>query len=150
LRLSLGGCDRHSHVPEDERCNPLPFADEPQEEMLGADIVMPHGPGFGDSVFEDLLGLGGEGDLTRGAHLGPDGDDLFHLSLQGRDVHAELLQDGHCETIPLPDETEEEMLRPDKVVSETDRLFPGQDDYLPRPFGKTLKHTRLLSRTYDT
>ena len=108
--------------------------------MLRTDIVVPHGSGFGDGVFEDLLGLGGEGDLTRRAHVGAHGDNFFHLALQRREGHVELLEDRHGQAIPLPGEAEEEVFCPHKVMAETDRLFSSQDDYLPCPFRKPLKH----------
>ncbi len=81
LCLRLGGWNGHAKVPEDQRGDPFSLTDEPQKKVFCANVVVTHRPRFGDSIFQDLFGLWGEGNFTRRAHLRANGDDLFHLSL---------------------------------------------------------------------
>src|SRR5439155_6897527 len=47
------------------RGDALALADEPQEDVLGADVVVPQLESLTERQFEDLLGAGGEGDVSR-------------------------------------------------------------------------------------
>ena len=144
LRLGLGRRHTHPEVPQHQRGDPLALADEAQQQVLGADVVVAQRARLGDGVLQHLLGLGGEGDLAGRRELGPHRHDLLDLGLHGRDIDVQLLQDGDGQPVALADEAQQQMLGADEVVAQPDGLLAGQDDHLPGTFRESLEHRMLL------
>src|SRR6266545_3335957 len=114
--------------------------DEPEEDVLGADVVVPELQGLPERQLQDLLGPWGEGDVSRrgGLPLAVDlldlGSDCFQRDPKGLEGLA-----GHA--FPLVDQPEEDVLGADVVVVERPRLFLGEGDYPTRSVGESLEHS---------
>ena len=130
-------------VRQDACGDALVLAHEAEQDVLGADVVVPERQRLAKCQLEDLLGAGGERDLARG-HLfpGPDDPDDLRPDLLHRDFKP--LEDPCRETFLFAQQAEEDVLGPDVVVLEGTRLFLGQDDDLARPLGEPLEQRDLL------
>jgi len=121
--------------------DPLSFADQPQQDVLGADVVVSELERLAERQLQNLLGPRREGDVS-GLHGLPAPDDLLDLDAdhtQG-DVHRTEGLRGHA--VPLVDQAEEQMLGPDVVVAEHPRFLLGEDHDAPGTVGEPLEHCR--------
>ena len=125
---------------EDLRRDRLPLLHEPEEEVLGADVVVAELAGLFDAELEDPLRLGREGHLAEGQGLGEAGQRPLHLRLDRLEPEAEPLEDGGRDTLAVPNESQQDVLRAYEIVTEAPRLFPRQDDDPPRSLRKSLEH----------
>ncbi len=128
----------------------LPFLHEPEEKVLGADVVVPELAGFFDAQLEDPLGLGRERHLAEGQGLREAGQRALDFRLDGFEPEAEPLEDGCCDALAVTDETQQDVLRAHEIMPEAPGLFSRQDDDPPRPLRKSLEHlepSRLRVRT---
>src|SRR5699024_9989084 len=64
------------------RCHALALADEAEQDVLGADVVVAQLQRLTQAQLEHLLGAGGEGDVAAGRLLAL-ADDLLHLTTHG-------------------------------------------------------------------
>jgi hypothetical protein len=126
-------------VEEDARGNALVLANEAEQDVLGADVVMAKGERLAQGELEHLLGARGErdlagGDLLAGAH---DADDLGADALHG-DVQA--LEDASGEALLLAEETEQDVLGTDVIVLEGSGFLLREDDHLTCSLCESLEH----------
>jgi len=153
LRGRLGGCP--AEVIDDqlagaqeidaETAENLPadaflFADEPEEEMLAPDVVMPEEPRLFDGVFEDFLGAGREGNIAEGERISAGREVPFHLHADLVDVDAHLPEDGDGNSIFFPERPKENMLGAEIIVLKPLRFFAGINDYFSSSFRKLFEH----------
>ena len=126
-------------VGQDARGDALVLAHQPEQDVLGADVVVAQRERLAEGQLQHLLGAGGEGDLAGGDLLAGahDADDLGP-DLLDRDL--ESLEHAGREALLLTQETQEDVLGPDVVVLEGARLFLGQDDDLARALRETFEH----------
>ena len=85
--------------------------------------------------------------MARGVKgMWPDGtgaalaDDLLHLGPHGLERDPEGLERLGGDALPLVDQPEEDVLRPDVVVVEQAGLLLGEDDDPPGSIGEALEH----------
>src|SRR2546425_6268888 len=118
--------ERHAERLENARGDPLAFADEPEEQVLGADVAVAELPCLVDRELDDLLGARRERDLARGGRgVAPADDELDGRAHLGK-LHSEGIEYARRYPFALTHETEKEVLRSDVVVVETDRLVLGE------------------------
>ena len=58
--------------------------------MLGAHIIVVQCPRLFDGILDDLLGLGGLGQLAHGYHVGPAFYEFFYLQTQLLNIHIKI------------------------------------------------------------
>ena len=123
----------------------LALADEAEQDVLGADVVVAELQRFAQAQLEHLLGARREGDVP-GRLLLTLADDVLHLLAHGVERDAERLQSlgGHAFT--LVDETQQDVLGADVVVVEHLRLFLGEDDHTTGSVRESLEHRSTPSR----
>ena len=128
-----------AQLDEDLRGDALTLADEPEQDVLGADVVVAELQRFAERQLEDLLGAGGERDVARrrGATVT---DDLLDLGAHGFERDAERLERLGGHSFALVDQAEQDVLRPDVVVVEQARFFLRQDDHSAGSVGKAFEH----------
>ncbi len=111
-------------VVQDPRSHPFALPYQSQQDMLGTDVVVPQGQSLAQRPFQHLLGPRCKRDLALrlvvalpydADHLSPH---LFEADFQGA-------QHSGGDSVGLPQETEEQMLRPDVVVAKDPSLFLG-------------------------
>ncbi len=130
----------HTEAPEDLAADPFLLADEAEEKVLAADIIVAEQPRFLYGIFEHFLGAGGEGDIAEGEGVAARGEVALHFHAHLVDVNARLAQDRHRDAVLLAEGAQQNVLRTEVIVLEPFRLFPGVDDDLPSPFRELLEH----------
>ena len=125
------GAELHEHLGGDA----LALADEPEEDVLGADVVVAELQRLPERELEDLLGARREGDVARrrGAALA---DDLLDLRADGLEGDAEGLEGLGGDAFALVDQPEQDVLGADVAVVEEASLLLGQDHHSAGPVGE--------------
>ena len=113
--------------------------------MLGTDVVVTELERLTQRELEDLLGPGGERDVsTRSLRtLADDLDDLLSHRFEA-DPHR-LSRATGCDALALVDEAQQDVLGSDVVVVEKSRFFLREDHNPPGPVGEPFKHSLLTS-----
>ena len=133
-------------VEQDARSDTFVLAHEPEQDVLGADVVVAERERLAECELEDLLRARRERDLT--------GRDLVTLADDASDLRAhlfhrdvELLEHPRGEALLLAQQPEQDVLGADVVVLECACLVLGEDDNLPGPLCEALEHvaSTLLS-----
>src|SRR3954451_101248 len=117
------------------------LAQQPEQQVLGADVVVAEAHRLAQAALENPLGTGGEGDLAVG---------VLGARVNRDDGAARLvepqpggLQRLRGEPLVLADEAEQEVLGPDAAVVQAAGLLLGQRDDLARALGEALEHQRV-------
>ena len=126
-------------VEQDPRGDALVLADEPEQDVLRADVVVSERQRLAQRELEDLLGARRERDLA--------GRDLVALADDAGDLRAhlfhgdvELLEDAGSKALLLAEQAEQDVLGADVVVLQRTCFVLGEDDDLPGPLCKALEH----------
>ena len=115
-----------------EKRRHAPLAHQAEQEMLGADGAVAEPLRFVVGMIDDLFELGREPDLgpigfrTAAAELRFDGGANLP------EIDAERVEDPSRDALAFAHEAEEEMLRPDLLVVETDGLVLGEREHALR------------------
>ena len=125
-------------VEQDAGGDALVLADEAEQDVLGADVVVSERERLAEGELEDLLGAGREGDLA-GGDLLAGADDADDLGAHALDGDVEGLEDAGGKALLLAQQAEQDVLGADVVVLERPRLFLREDDHLPGPLCESLK-----------
>ena len=116
------GAELHEHL----RGDAFALADQAEEDVLGADVVVAELQRFAQRELEHLLRARREGDVTRRG-LAAVADDLLDLGAHGLERDAERLERLGRDALALVDQAEQDVLGPDVVVVEESRLFLRED-----------------------
>ncbi len=156
-RLAAAGAGEHAddlvadllgvgvEVEQDPRGDALVLADEAEQDVLGADVVVAEGQRLAQRELQHLLRARRERDLA--------GRDLVALADDPRDLRphflhrdVERLEYPRRETLFLAEQPEQDVLGADVVVLERPCLVLCEDDDLASPFSEAFEQVpRLLS-----
>src|SRR2546425_365709 len=125
---------------QDLRGDRLPFFHEAEEQVLGADVVVPELAGFLDRELENSLGLRRERHFPERERLGEPGEGALDFRLYGLEPEPETLEHRGSDSFAVADQAEKNVLGADKIVTEAARFFSCQDDDPSRPFRESFKH----------
>src|SRR5947209_1079003 len=128
-----------THRLQDARRHPLPFTDQSQQEVFGADIVVTQPACFVEGQFQHFLGPWGERDFLVGSPLAA-ADGGFDLGAHAVGGNIQALQDLAGDALTLADDPQQDVLGPDRAVVEALGFFLGQNDDPPGALCKSLKH----------
>ena len=128
------------------RGDALALADQPEQDVLGADVVVAELQRLAQRELEHLLGAGRERDVSGRGGLALS-DDLLDLLADGleRDVHR--LEGLRGDALALVDQPEQDVLGADVVVVEHPRFFLREDDDPSRSVGEPFEHVSVLRAT---
>ena len=129
------GAQLHEHL----RGDALALADEAEEDVLGADVVVAELQRLAQRQLEHLLGARREGDVTRRRRAAL-ADDLLDLGAHGLERDAERLERLGGDALALVDQAEQDVLGADVVVVEQARFFLRQDDHSAGSVGEAFEH----------
>jgi hypothetical protein len=113
----------------------LTLADEAQQDVLCADVVVPELERLAERQLEDLLRAGREGDVA-GRRRAALTDDLFDLLANGFQADAQRLERLGRDTLTLVDQTQKDVLGADVVVVEEPGFLLCEHDYTASPVGE--------------
>src|SRR5438093_12592154 len=128
-------------VEQDARGDALVLTDEAEQDVLGADVVVPQRERLAECQFEHLLRARRKRDLA-GRDLVALADDPRDLGTNLFDRDVERLEHARGEAFLFAQETEQDVLGADVVVLERPSLVLGENDDLPGPFGESFEQTR--------
>ena len=134
-----------AELHEDLGGDALALADQAEQDVLGADVVVAELQRLAQRQLEHLLGPRGEGDVT-GRGLLALTDDLLHLLADTLQRDAEGLERLGGDALTLVDQAQEDVLGADVVVVEHPGLFLGQDNNAAGSVGEPFEHLLLLLR----
>ena len=128
----------------------LALADQPEQDVLGADVVVAELQRLAQRELEHLLGPRRERDVPARRLLAL-ADDLLDLLAHGVERDAEGLERLGGDAFALVDQPEQDVLGADVVVVEHPGLFLGQDDDATRAVGEPSRTSwQLLPRRDET
>ena len=117
------GAELHEHLGG----HALALADEAEEDVLGADVVVAELERLAERELEDLLGPRRERDVP-GRRRAALADDLLDLAAHGLERDAERLEGLGGDAFALVDQPEQDVLGADVVVVEEPSFLLGQHD----------------------
>src|SRR5215210_293568 len=129
-------------VEQDARGNALVLADQSEQDVLGADVVVAKAERLAQGELQHLLGARGERDLAGGDLLAR-AHDADHLGADALHRDVEALEDAGGKPLLFAKQAEQDVLGADVIVLENPGLLLGEDDHLASPFGEALKHAVL-------
>jgi 3',5'-nucleoside bisphosphate phosphatase len=125
----------HQHLGRD----PVALADEAEQDVLGADVVVAHGQRLTQRELEHLLGPRRNRDVPGRRPLAVT-DDLLDLLPHGVQADPQRLERLGRDTSALVDEAEQDVLGADVVVVEHPGFVLSQVDDPPCPVAEALEH----------
>src|SRR3954453_13838161 len=136
-------------VEQDACGDALVLADQAEQDVLGANVVVAQAQRLAEGELEDLLRAWREGDLAGGDFLAgaDDADDLRTDTLDG---DVERLEHPCGQALLLAEQAEQDVLSAYVVVLESPRLLLGEDDYLAGSLCESLEHSVSLSLVYQS
>ena len=130
-------------VEQDAGGDALVLAHQPEQDVLGADVVVTERERLAQRQLEHLLRPGRERDLARGDLLAG-ADDADDLGAHALDRDVERLEHAGGEPLLLAQQPEQDVLGADVVVLERAGLFLRQDDHLSGPLCESLEQSLCL------
>jgi hypothetical protein len=115
------------------------LADQAEEDVLGADVVVAELERFTQGEFEHLLRARREGDVA-GRRRAALADDLLDLAAHGFERDAEALEGLGSDAFALVDQAQEDVLGADVAVVEEACLLLCEDDDSTSPVSETFEH----------
>ena len=132
---------------QDAGGDPLALADEAEQQVLRADVVVAEAARLVDRQLDDPLRARRQADLADDRPIAAADDELDGRPDLGQlDVH--VLEDARGDTLALADEAEEQMLRADVVVVEALRLVLGKRQDLARAIRELVEAVHRVERSF--
>ena len=129
------GAELHEHLGGDA----LALADEAEEDVLGADVVVAELQRFAQRQLEHLLGAGREGDVARRRRAAL-ADDLLDLAANRFQADAERFHRLGGDAFTFVDEAEQDVLGADVAVVQQACFLLRQHHHPTGPIGEAFKH----------
>jgi hypothetical protein len=133
----------HQHL----RGHAVVLAQQAEQQVLGAHVVVVEVAGLFDGVLDDLLGARRLRQLAHGDHLGAGLDQLLDLEADLAQVHIEVLQHVGADARAFLHQAEQDVLGPDVLVVEPLGFLVGQGHDLAGSVGETLKHAAIAAES---
>ena len=116
----------------------LALAYQAEQQMLGADVVVPQPSRLVDGELDDALRARREPHFADDGPVAPPDDEFDRGADLGQlDVH--VLEDARGDALALANQPEQQMLGTDVVVVEALRLILREGQDLPRPVGELVE-----------
>ena len=149
-RLRLRGVEVDARVGQNLRGNALLFAQQAEQQVLGADVAVAQIAGFAHGELEYFLGARRIGEIGSGRGCGLT---LLHglldLLLNLVEVDAEVLEDGGGDTLALADEAEQDVLGAHVFVMEAGSFLARHREDLPHPLSEVVAVHEVPQRGVD-
>ena len=134
---------------EDAGGDPLALADQAEEQVLGADVVVAEAARLVDRQLDDALRARRQPDLADDRPVAAADDELDRGPDLGQlDVH--VLEDARGDAFALADEAQEQVLRADVVVVEPLRLVLSEGQDLARPIRELVEAIHRVERLFPS
>ena len=118
------------------------FAQDAEQQVLGADVAVQEAVGFFGGVLEHALGLAAEGDLDRGRHLLAEDRPPFDFLADALEGEVRALEDAAGQPLAFADQAQQEVLRLDGDAPELAGLVAREEENPTCPFCVAFEHPR--------
>jgi hypothetical protein len=135
-----------AEVHEHLRGDAVVLAQQAEQEVLGAHVVVVEVASLFDGVLDDLLGSRGLRELAHRDHLRATLDELLDFEANLAKVDVEVLEHVGPDPRPFLHEAEQDVLGPDVFVVESLRLLIGERHHLASTIGQPFEHSGLRSQ----
>ena len=139
--------EAHLDVLEDLGGDALLLADQPEQQVLGADVVVAEVARLFVGELQHLFRARREGQLTHRDHRRAVRDELLHLLADLLEIDVQVGQDVGGDTAPFLDQAQEDVLGADVVMVEALRLLAREPHDLAGAIGKAVKHVDFSAGT---
>ena len=137
----------HAERLQDAGGDALALADEAEQQVLRADVVVAEAAGLVDGELDDALRARRQPDLADDRPVAAADDELDGGPDLGQlDVH--VLEDARGDALALADEAEEQVLRADVVVVEPLRLVLSERQDLARAIRELVEAVHRVERLF--
>ena len=121
------------------------LAQQAEQDVLGADVVVVQVAGLFHRILDDLLGPRRLRQLAHRDHVGPALDELFDFEADFAQIDVEVLQHVGRDAAAFLDQAQQHVLGADVFVVEALRFLVGQLHDLAGTIGKSFVHVSVLS-----
>jgi len=134
------GVEAHPLFHEDRRRHRSLLAEDPQKEVLGADVVMEQAVGFFCRKLQNALGFRAERDFDRGGDLLAEDRAAFDFLADVLERQMRASEDPAGKPLALANQSEQEVLGLNRNAAELTGLVAGEEKYSSSPFGVAFEH----------
>ena len=127
----------------DAATRPL-LAENPEQQVLGADVVVKQPIGFLGRKLKNPLGFGAERNLDRGRDLLAENRASFDFLANVLEGEVRAGEDAACEALALANQPEQQVLGLNRNAAELTSLVTRKEEYSPSPFGIPFEHPGYL------
>ncbi len=134
----------HQHL----RGDAFLLAQQAEQNVLGADVVVVQIAGLFHRILDDLLGPRRLRQLAHRDHVGPALDELLDFEANLAQIDVEVLEHIGGDAAAFLDEPEQHVLGADVFVVEALGLLVGQLHHFPGPIRKSFVHASILPKGF--
>ncbi len=143
------GIQAHAFFHQDGGGHRPLFAQDPEQEVLGADVVVEQPIGLFRGELEDPLGFRAERDLDRRRNLLPEHRPPLDLLADAFERQVGTRENPARQSLPLADQTQQQVLGLDRYAAELTRLVTREEQHAPGPFRVAFEHPGYLLKMVD-
>ena len=138
------GVEAHPLLHQDGGGHRPFLAEDAQQQMLGADVVVQQPIGLFGGKLQDALGFRAERDLDRGRHFFAEDRPAFDFLADVLQRQVRAGEDAAREPLALTNQPEQEMLGLDGNAAELTGFVTGEEEDSSSPFGVPFEHPAYL------
>ena len=142
-RTGVGASPLH----EDRGRDGLLLAQDAEQQVLGADVLVEQPLGFFGRILQHALGLGAERDLDRGRDLLAEDRAAFDLLADVFERQVRAREDPAGEPLAFAHQPQQQVLGLNGDAAELAGLVAGEEDNPPGPFGVAFEHPAYLGES---
>ena len=130
----------HALFHQDRRRHRALLAEDAEQQVLGADVVVQQPVGFLGGELQDALGLGAERDVDRRRHLLPEHGPAFDFLADALERRCDRAKIRLVRPLPFADQPEQQVLGLDGIAAELAGLVAGEEENPPGSFRVPFEH----------
>ena len=134
------GVEAHPLFHEDRRRDRALFAQDAEQQVLGADVVVQEPVGFFGRELEDALGFRAEGNLDRGRDLLAEHGAALDFLADAFEGQVRPGENPARQPLALADQSQQQVLGLDRNAAELARFVAREEEHAPRSFRVAFEH----------
>ena len=134
------GVEAHPLFHQDRRRDRALLAQDAEQQVLGADVVVQQPIGFLGRKLQHPLGFGAERDLDRGRDLLAEDRAAFDFLADVLQRQVRARENPAGEPLAFPNQAEQQVLGLNGDAAELAGLVSGEEEDSPGPFGVPFEH----------
>ena len=132
--------EAHALLVQDRRGDRALFAQEAEQQVLGADVGVQQPVGFFGRELQHALGVRAEGDVDRRRDLLAEDRAAFNLLADAVERQVRARENAARQPFAFANQSEQQMLGLDRRAAHLGRFVAREEQHASRPFGIAFKH----------